>query len=181
MSQIENMKDRMLEELREKLKIEFTGKLSPLMQAQDEFFSQQQTQLKQWNRARTDIQLYFNELKKRDQQKDEYLAVSEAVEMLIDLFKVEIHKDQKELQGRSQAELNQIRYSIIDKINKKMDKVRQLIKSTLANSKTSDGLFNLNKYKTVDTIFDQNKHREALIDAIQTKYLTPIFAIMDSD
>ena len=101
--------------------------------------------------------------------------------MLIDLFKVEIHKDQKELQGRSQAELNQIRYSIIDKINKKMDKVRQLIKSTLANSKTSDGLFNLNKYKTVNTIFDENKHREALIDAIQTKYLTPIFAIMDSD
>ena len=85
------------------------------------------------------------------------MAVSQAVEMLIDLFKVDIHRDEKELRGRTDAELNQIRFSIIDKINKKMSTVRQLIKNTIAHKKISDGLFNLSKYKTVNTVFDAKK------------------------
>ena len=44
--------------------------------------------MKAWRRARSDMQLYFSELKKRDKLREEYVLISEAMDMLIDLYKV---------------------------------------------------------------------------------------------
>lgn len=57
--------------------------------------------MKAWHRARSDLQLWFNEMKKRDKLREEYVAVSEAFDMLIDLVKVGMHGDKSESRIKS--------------------------------------------------------------------------------
>ena len=45
-------------------------------------------QMKQWRRARSDMQLYFQELKRRDTLREEYSALSNAIETVMDIVKI---------------------------------------------------------------------------------------------
>ena len=90
-SYIEQMKEKLEGEQRqatEAVKKELQGQLQPMMDSQSSFLATQQTEMKAWRRARSDMQLYFSELKKRDKLREEYVLISEAMDMLIDLYKV---------------------------------------------------------------------------------------------
>ena len=72
--------------------------------------------MKAWRRARSDMQLYFGEMKRRDTLREEYGAIAEAIHMLIDVHKVGMQFESKEKWSRQELEANQIKYNIIDLI-----------------------------------------------------------------
>ena len=72
--------------------------------------------MKAFRRARSDMQLYFSELKRRDTLREEYSTVADACDMLIDLIKVNMQFEAKEKWTKKELEVNQIKYNIIDQI-----------------------------------------------------------------
>ena len=98
-SQIEKMRDRLREELQgwqlgalQEMDLALDKKILPLKEQQEEYFKIQNEQMKAWRRARTDMQLYFADIKKRDALREEYVAIADSVDMLIDLHKVNMHQ-----------------------------------------------------------------------------------------
>ena len=76
--------------------------------------------MKAWRRARSDMQLYFTELKKRDTLREEYSTIADSIDMLIDLQKLSMQYDSKDGWTKKELELNQIKYNIIDLIKRRM-------------------------------------------------------------
>ena len=61
-----------------------------MRESQSNFYKSWEEQMKAWRRARSDMQLYFGELKKRDSLREEYATLVDAVDMVVDLFKIGI-------------------------------------------------------------------------------------------
>lgn len=101
-----------LGQLLEKIELE----IAPIRQGQENFYDNWSEQMKAWRRARSDMQLYFGEMKRRDTLREEYGAIAEAIHMLIDVHKVGMQFESKEKWSRQELEANQIKYNIIDLI-----------------------------------------------------------------
>lgn len=80
--------------------------MTEFKETQDSFVKMWSEQMKGWRRARSDMQLYFTELKKRDTLREEYVTISDSVDMLIDLHKVNMQYEQKETWSKKELELN---------------------------------------------------------------------------
>lgn len=72
--------------------------------------------MKAWRRARSDMQLFFLEIKKRDKMREEFNTLCEAFEMFSDLIKIHMHLEMNETLERNEVELNQIKFNIMDMI-----------------------------------------------------------------
>ena len=83
--------------------------------------------MKAWRRARSDMQLYFEDMKKRDALREEYSAVVDSIDMLSDIFKIGMQVNIKERLTKLDLEINQIKYNVIDKIKQKTQSVRAQI------------------------------------------------------
>ena len=119
------------------------GEIAPMKQAQEEFFRMWSEQIKAWRRARSDMQLYFNELKRRDTLREEYTIISDSIDMLIDLHKVNMQLEGKEKKTQRDLEVNQLKYGIIDRIKNKMQSVRKFIGASLMSSYEREDILNL--------------------------------------
>ena len=91
---------------------------------QDNFYKMWSEQMKAWRRARSDMQLYFGELKKRDTLREEYASVADSVDMLIDLHKLNLQYEKNDSRSKKELEINQIKYNIMDRIKIRMSEVR---------------------------------------------------------
>lgn len=109
----------------------FDIEIAPLKTQQDSFFENWAEQLKAFRRARSDMQLYFTELKKRDTLREEYLAICDSADMLIDIHKVNMQFESKEKWTKKELEVNQIKYNIIDMIKKRLQEVRVKVGQSL--------------------------------------------------
>jgi len=83
--------------------------------------------MKAWRRARSDMQLYFEDMKKRDALREEYTAVVDSIDMLIDIFKIGMQFHNKERLTKKDLEINQIKYNVIDQIKQKTQSIRAQI------------------------------------------------------
>ena len=101
--------------------------------------------MKAWRRARSDMQLYFGEMKRRDTLREEYGAIAEAMNMLIDVHRVGMQYEAKEKWTKKELEINQIKYNIIDLIADKLAQLRARIGISMIQDHTDDYL-NLSKY-----------------------------------
>ena len=89
------------------------------------------------------MQLYFNELKRRDTLREEYTIISDSIDMLIDLHKVNMQLEGKEKKTQRDLEVNQLKYGIIDRIKNKMQSVRKFIGASLMSSYEREDILNL--------------------------------------
>ena len=113
--------------------------------------------MKAWKRARSDLQLYFIEVKARDKLREEFLVLSDVFDMLLDLFRVHCNVESGQSKVRSKAELTKIKFNIMDTVCLKLKEVRMMINGSLARRKVNDEFLNLNRYKHFYTIFDHKK------------------------
>ncbi len=102
--------------------------------------------MKGWRRAKSDMQLYFSELRKRDTLREEYSTVADSVDMLIDLHKVSMQYEAKDQFSKQELELNQVKYNIIDMIKSRLSGVRQKVGVSLIKDAQNECL-NLQKYQ----------------------------------
>lgn len=168
-TEIEETNKTNLRRLLERLEMEIT----PIRIAQESFYENWAEQMKAWRRARSDMQLYFGEMKKRDTLRDEYGVVAESLGMFIDMHKVGMQYESKEKWSREELQANQIKYNIIDLIQKKLAYLRSRIGVSMIHDHPDDYL-NLVKYETHYTQIKEGKQRAALIKNIQEKYLKPV-------
>ena len=134
-------------------------------------------QMKHWRRARSDMQLYFAELKRRDTLKEEYVVLANAIETLMDILKVNLRiegissPDYEETLNKKQTSLISVRTQLMDRIASKLQAVRAKVGQPLIKEET-EGL-HLAKYKLQKSLIDPAKLKEALIKAVDEKYLRP--------
>jgi len=72
------------------------AEINPIKEAQASFYANWAEQMKAWRRARSDMQLYFTELKKRDTLREEYATIADSMDMLTDIHKVNMQYESKE-------------------------------------------------------------------------------------
>jgi len=145
------------------------------------FFKMQQDELKTWRRARSDMQLYFSELKKRDTLKEEYSAVADAVEMFVDLHRVGLQSENRDKWTKKELEINQVKYNILDLIKQRVMDVRQKISLSLLHGNVKDNTLNFALYEQHRSAIDPTKERHALVDLIQEKYVKQVLNRMDNE
>lgn len=144
-----------------------------LKEGQESFYKGWSEQMKAWRRARSDMQLYFEDMKKRDALREEYTAVVDSIDMLIDIFKIGMQFHNKERLTKKDLEINQIKYNVIDQIKQKTQSIRAQIGIGLIADQKYYTL-NLQKYETNVTLIDPEKMRNSMIEIIQQKYLKPV-------
>lgn len=145
--EIEQKNKRVYAEIKDRIEIEIT----PIKESQDSFFENWAEQLKAFRRARSDMQLYFTELKKRDTLREEYLAICESTDMLIDIHKVNMQFESKEKWTKKELEVNQIKYNIIDMIKQRLQEVRSKVGQSLIGD-YHDQTLNLQRYEVHESM-----------------------------
>ena len=73
------------------------------------------------------MQLYFQELKRRDGLREEYVKIAEAIDMLVDLHRVGMHFEASERWTKKELEANQIKHNIIERTKLHMMSVKTKI------------------------------------------------------
>ena len=87
---------------------------------QNEFIKNFTEQMKHWRRARSDMQLYFAELKRRDTLKEEYVVLANAIETLMDILNVNLrietisNPDYEEKLNKKQVSLISVRTQLVN-------------------------------------------------------------------
>ena len=133
--------------------------------------------MKQWRRARSDMQLYFSELKRKDTLREEYVTMANTIETLIDVIKVNLRlesiekPDYEETLNKKQISLINVRTQLMDQIHGKLDEVRKKVGQAIMKGAAAE--LNLNKYKLQKSMIEPHKLKDALIKAIDEKYLQP--------
>ena len=144
---------------------------------QNEFIKNFTEQMKHWRRARSDMQLYFAELKRRDTLKEEYVVLANAIETLIDILNVNLrietisNPDYEEKLNKKQVSLISVRTQLVNQITSKLQAVRGKVGQPLIKGEA--GGLNLAKYKLQKSLIEPAKLKEALIKAVDEKYLRP--------
>ena len=123
------------------------------------------------------MQLYFAELKKRDTLREEYTILANSIETVMDILKINLRiegiekPDYDEKLNKKQISLITVRTELMEQIVAKLQIVYKKIGTALIKGNATD--LNLSKYKLQKSMIEPGRLKEALIEAVDEKYLKP--------
>ena len=116
-------------------------------------------------------------MKRRDTLKEEYVVLANSIETILDILKVNLRVDAitnpdfEEKLTKKQVALISVRSQLMDLIHDKLQVVRNKVGQTLIKGNAEE--LNLKQYKLQKSMIEPAKLKEALIKAIDEKYLQP--------